>query len=254
MPTSQATSSGCTSGCTAGRAGQPRGDRRCPPLLDILSAERTVGRATETLLGGLWCYSGMVMTRMLDLAFGHPRGPLGRLGGMLMARGNAEQEARAVDRAALQPGDRVLVLGHGPGIGLALAAAAVAPSGHVVGVDPSALMRRAAAARTAREIARGLVEVREGTAEATGCADASVDAAISVNNVMLWDLPVGFAELARVLRPGARLVVSVHRHVLSVTPDALRQHAAKAGFDDAALTVRGRRFNSPAVDLLAHRD
>jgi hypothetical protein len=30
--------------------------------------------------------------RALDAAFGHPRGVAGRLGGAIMARGNAEQE------------------------------------------------------------------------------------------------------------------------------------------------------------------
>lgn len=189
--------------------------------------------------------------RALDAAFGHPRGLAGRLGGAIMARGNAAQELRAVRRAGLQAGDRVLVVGPGPGVGVMLAAAAVRPGGHVVGIDPSATMRQLAAARCATEIAAGRVELREGAAERTGCDDATMDAAISVNNVMLWDRPAGFAELHRVLRPGGRLVVTVHRHVLGVPPEQLRIDAAAAGFVDLELTTRPRRLNSTLVELLA---
>lgn len=191
--------------------------------------------------------------RLLDAAFGHPRGPLGRLGAALMVRGNVEQETWAVEHAQLGAGSRVLVVGHGPGVGLVQAAAAVTAGGHVTGVDPSTLMRELAAVRCAEQIAAGVVEVREGTAENTGCPDASVDAVISVNNVMLWDRPAGFTELARVLRPDGWLVITVHRHVLGVPPDRLLADATAAGFIDAQTSLRPRKRNSPAVDLLARR-
>jgi arsenite methyltransferase len=190
---------------------------------------------------------------LFDRAFGHPRGLLGRLGGRLMERGSVDQERWAVDRASLRAGEQVLVVGHGPGVGLSLAAAAVGPTGRVVGVDPSETMRQMANARCAAEIAQGVVEVRDGSAETTGCAEATVDAVISVNNVMLWDLAAGFAELTRVLRPGGRVVVSVHRHVLGAPPGELQRQAARAGLDQVELTVRQRRMNSPAVELFGTR-
>jgi hypothetical protein len=62
-------------------------------------------------------------------------------------------------------------------------------------------MRDMAASRCASLLAEGSLELRDGGAERTGCADASMDAAISVNNVMLWDRRAGFCELFRVLRP-----------------------------------------------------
>lgn len=194
-----------------------------------------------------------VLMRIVDPAFGHPRGILGRLGGRLMARGNAEQERWAVGSGELKPGERVLVVGHGPGVGLALAADAVGPTGHVLGVDPSETMRRMASERCAREIRDGVVELRSGTAEVTGAAPASLDVAISVNNVMLWRLHDGFAEIARVLRPEGRLVLTVHRHVLGREPEELRQAAKAAGFDRVALDLRPRRRNSPAVELTARK-
>jgi ubiquinone/menaquinone biosynthesis C-methylase UbiE len=194
-----------------------------------------------------------LLARALDAAFGHPRGIAGRLGGAIMARGNAEQEQWALDHAELRPGARVLGVGIGPGVGVALAARMVAPDGHVVGVDPSDTMLRLARARCAGSIDNGLVELRAGTAEDTGCADSSMDAAVSVNNVMLWDRPAGFAELHRVLRPDGTLVLTVHRHVLDAPPEHVRDELTAAGFTVESLSLRPRRLNSPAIELMARR-
>ncbi len=191
--------------------------------------------------------------RVFDAGFGHPRGLAGRLGGLLMARGNRAQERRAVEQAGRLPRHQVLGRGHRPGVGRPMAAAAVAPDGRVVGVDPSATMRRMAAARCADLIRDGRVELRDGSAEHTGCPDVSFDRVISVNNVMLWDRRAGFAEVLRVLRPGGRLVVTVHRHVLDVSPDQLRDAAVAAGFADVTVRLRERKLLGPAVELLAGR-
>ena len=193
------------------------------------------------------------LARVLDTVFGHPRGLAGQLGGALMARGNAGQERWAVSAAGLHPEEHVLVVGPGPGVGLVLAAAAVGPDGLVVGVDPSATMRRMAKARCAEPIAAGYVRLRAGRAERTGCQDASMDAVISVNNVTLWDRPAGFRELLRVLRPGGRLVITVHRHVLGVPPQQVVSDAMAAGFVEPELSLRKRRATSDAVQLLLRR-
>jgi arsenite methyltransferase len=206
----------------------------------------------HTPRGWLCCVANLLM-RVLDPAFGHPRGLAGRLGGRLMARANAEQERWIVEQAQLRPGARVLIVGHGPGVGLAAAAAAVAPDGHVSGVDPSAAMRDMASATCASHVRAGLVEIRDGSAEDTGCTDNSVDVAFSVNNVMLWDRSAGFTELFRVLRPGGQLILSVHRHVLDVDPDQLVDDAYGSGFVEVTLSLRDRRRNSPAVEIVAHR-
>jgi SAM-dependent methyltransferase len=191
------------------------------------------------------------LARVLDAAFGHPRGTLGRLGAAVMARGNAAEERRAVTEAALRPGEQVLVVGHGPGVGVQAAAAAVTPGGRVTGVEPSPLMTRIAGRRCADLVGSGAVELREGSAESTGCPAASMDAVLSVNNVMLWDLPAGFAEVRRVLRPGGRLVLSVHRHVLDLPAARLAEEASRAGLVSLELAERPRRRIGPAVDLVA---
>ncbi|WP_180686571.1 class I SAM-dependent methyltransferase [Streptomyces gossypiisoli] len=91
----------------------------------------------------------------------------------------------------------------GPGVGLA---AAAERSAHVIGIDPSEVMRAMARRRCAPLITRGRLRLSPGTAARTGRPDASVDVVISVNNLQLWpDLPAALAELHRVLRPGGRL-------------------------------------------------
>ncbi|GAA3560342.1 class I SAM-dependent methyltransferase [Amycolatopsis ultiminotia] len=161
----------------------------------------------------------------LDRAFGHPSGLLGRLGGTLMAFGNAATERRVVEVARLEPDETVLVVGPGPGVGLA---AASELAGRVIGIEPSDEMRG-----LCRERCGDRVELRAGTAARTGCADTGVDVVLSVNNVQLWeDRAAAFGELFRVLRPGGRLLVSAHEKWLPVTRHELADEAAEAGFTD----------------------
>lgn len=181
------------------------------------------------------------MTGMWSATFGLPVGLFGRLGEIVMVRRGAATERFVVERLArLRAADVVLVIGPGPGIGL-LAAAAQVPSGQVVGVEPSALMRAAAARRCAPEVASGRVELRRGTAARTRQPGDSVDVVIAVDNLQLWpDRAAAFAEFRRVLRPGGRLVAALPDAAMPVRREELRQQAASAGFTDTRVTARPR--------------
>lgn len=82
------------------------------PQPDPLSETRPPGAATVQTCESVRVASPVM--RLLDVAFGHPRGPLGRLGAALVVRGNVEQERWAVEYAGLHARSRVLVVGHGP--------------------------------------------------------------------------------------------------------------------------------------------
>jgi hypothetical protein len=57
-----------------------------------------------------------VMRNILMYMFGRPQGVLGRLGGAIMARTNADCGAWVSSLLEIKPGDRVLEAGFGPGV------------------------------------------------------------------------------------------------------------------------------------------
>ena len=109
---------------------------------------------------------------------------------------------------ALQAGETVLDLGSGPGLDAFLAARKVGESGRVIGVDMTPAMLERARKSAVRH---GLpqVEFREGRLEKLPVVDASVDAVTSNCVINLVpDKAAVFAEIARVLKPGGRIVIS----------------------------------------------
>ena len=108
----------------------------------------------------------------------------------------------------LQPGEAVLDLGSGGGLDAFLAADQVGESGKVIGVDMTPeMIRRATDA--AREAGYTQVDFRQGRLEAMPVDDATVDAVTSNCVINLVpDKAQVFREIARVLRPGGRFVIS----------------------------------------------
>lgn len=108
----------------------------------------------------------------------------------------------------VKEGEVVLDLGSGAGIDILLAAKKVGPTGRAIGVDMTGEMIERAKENIA---ASGLdnVEVRQGLIEKMPVDDASVDWVISncVINLSPEKEKV-FAEIARVLKPGGRMLVS----------------------------------------------
>jgi arsenite methyltransferase len=113
-----------------------------------------------------------------------------------------------IDHLNLRAGESVLDLGSGGGLDAFLAADRVGSTGQVVGVDMTpAMVERARA--NAKKAGLDNVSFREGRLEALPVADASVDAVTSNCVINLVpDKAAVFTEVARVLKPGGRLVVS----------------------------------------------
>jgi ubiquinone/menaquinone biosynthesis C-methylase UbiE len=103
---------------------------------------------------------------------------------------------------------RVLDLGAGTG---KLTAELVARGLEVVAVEPSAGMREQLVTRLST------VDVRAGTAEATGLPDGDVDAVVIAAALHWFERPAADHEIARVLRPGGVVGVLANRRDTSVT-------------------------------------
>jgi ubiquinone/menaquinone biosynthesis C-methylase UbiE len=186
-------------------------------------------------------------------------GVTGFLAARVMAKANREAEAEAVALLNPTPSDTALVIGFGPGVGVRLLNERLT-DGRVVGVDPSTAMLRAATAANRAGVAAGRIAFHAARADAVPAPDAAFDGAVAVNTLQLCEpFEATTRELARVLKPGARLVALTHdwalkRHAGSVEAwlAAARTALVVDGFSDIR-DFRGLAENGRIVALTARR-
>jgi demethylmenaquinone methyltransferase / 2-methoxy-6-polyprenyl-1,4-benzoquinol methylase len=116
--------------------------------------------------------------------------------------------SRAADLAAIGPGSRVLDVATGTGDLALELARRVAPAGEVVGSDFAEAMLARARAKAEQRAGGVRPRFEPGDALALPYDDRSFDAATVAFGVRNFsDLSGGLAEMARVVRPGGRVVV-----------------------------------------------
>lgn len=130
--------------------------------------------------------------------FHRPHGLLGKLAGLVLAnrKSNLERNAWTVELLAIQPTDRVLELGFGPGVSIA-AASRLAHEGLVVGVDHSETMLRMASRRNAAAIRAGRVQLIEASLEQLPSFEEPFDKVFGVNALQFADEPVAVLNALR---------------------------------------------------------
>jgi cyclopropane fatty-acyl-phospholipid synthase-like methyltransferase len=159
--------------------------------------------------------------------FRMPRGVFGVLVGRLMSKRsmNHERSVWTVDLLDLQPGDRVLELGYGPGLGIEAAVGHLS-TGRVVGIDHSATMQKMASKRLRALNTRVEVELRLGNVEAPLGNIGEFDKIFSCNVWLFWKDPVQVLKTLRGhLAPGGTIAVT---HLPKQT-GATRETTMKAG-------------------------
>lgn len=167
----------------------------------------------------------------------------------------------SLDLLELTHGDHVLDVGCGNGPELCALAELVGPRGRVVGLDPSRTLLARAEARGLQNVTH--VELVLGDATALPFPDNAFDACRADRTLQhVADLETAVAEIARVTRPGGRIVASEYP-LTFVTPigdesltDALRTvtRAERDRFNGVALLlpIVFRLGGLPDASLIQH--
>lgn len=190
-------------------------------------------------------------------AFTLPSGLTGRLAGRLMVLANAPIQRAGVELLELRGNEHVIEIGFGPGVAIRLLLERL-PAGLVSGVDPSDVMLHQASRRNRVAVAEHRADLSSGIVSRLDWPDAFFDAALSLNNVALWEpLDVGLGEVHRVLKPGGKLVIGEHewaahgqRSSLEALVTQLPGALATAGFS-AIRTHHRRHAIGPSIYLIA---
>lgn len=195
-----------------------------------------------------------VMDRKQKLAmairsqFMRPRSFAGWLVGWEMAlrSSNRKRNVWAVGLLGVEPTDRVLEIGFGPGIAIRELSRR-ATHGLVCGVDHSEIMVRQATKRNREAVRAGRVDLRCGSAEHLPAFEEPFDKILAVNNMGMWREPdERLKELYSLMRPGGRIaIVSQPR-----CPGATAETTVAAG-REIGTRLTGAGFTCIRSDTLA---
>lgn len=179
--------------------------------------------------------------------FRRPTGLWGIIVGKLMAHSSSNHDRIRWTMSLLdiQPSDRVLEIGFGPGVAIELASR-MATSGFVAGVDHSEVMLRQAARLNVSAIRDGQVELRLGSASQQMSFDQPFDKIFTINSIHFWTDPVEcLKKLGNLLRPSGMIAVVLQPRWRSATDSTTKiigeELTAKleiAGFRECRLVIR----------------
>jgi SAM-dependent methyltransferase len=169
---------------------------------------------------------------------------------------NRQRNRWVVSLLDVQPADRVLEIGFGPGV--AIAELARAGAGHVYGIDHSEVMVRQASKRNAAAIRAGrVILINASAGRLPPALDGLFDIVLAVNSLGFWPAPgERLAELRQRLAPGGRIAIVSQPRCPGATATTSRRAAADienllrgAGF--TRLGTESLPLDPPAVCVLA---
>jgi len=154
-----------------------------------------------------------------------------------------EFRQRTVNLAGIQPEEQVLDVGCGTGTLAMEVARRVGRAGRVAGVDPGLQQIARARAKAARRTVP--IDFQIGVIEQLAFPDQTFDVVLST--LMMHHLPPplkrqGLAEIARVLKPGGRLVIADFKRKKERAGQAARFHAGGSSMQDLAAMVSDAGF------------
>lgn len=181
--------------------------------------------------------------------FQRPRGPLGHVAGWILASrpSNRARNRWTVELLGIQPTDRVLELGFGPGLSIGLASR-LASQGQVIGVDHSEAMTAVAVRRNRAAIDEGRVRLACGSfSELRDLAlGGTFDRIFAVNALQFSEDPDALVgDLVDLLRPGGTLAITFQ----SRRPGATDEDSRRAG-EARAASLRAAGLEEVRVEVL----
>ncbi len=180
--------------------------------------------------------------------FGQPTGAVRWVAGRLMARTNEPMNQVTFELLGVQPGDRVLEIGFGPGRLIHQIARRVT-AGFVAGVDCSEVMVRQAARLNREFIQQRRVQLIQSTVSRLPFQDRWFTKACAVNSLQFWPAPAeNLREVWRVLKLNGLLVLGLRMK------NPARRFIGKVGFTEAEVqevlhVVRGAGFRDVRTDV-----
>ena len=223
---------------------------RCPSREGIWSPYTDTWRCTDLRQSG-----GISQMGLQDFIAGQLRQPTGFFGRHIaaryMTRVNVEINQRTLEALSVQPDDRVLEVGPGPG-DLMNRIVPMVPRGSVTGIDFSPEMIDVCSKRFAPLVESGRIELRCASADAMPCAGGQFTKACTVHTIYFWPDPSAvFREFWRVLGTGGRLVVSFFP---VVAMEKLRATAAFARHDGDEVARLMEQAGFRDIRVLAGKD
>ena len=141
--------------------------------------------------------------------FGNPSGLFGKFIGNGMAKRNVYDAQWTVSLLDIQPQQRVLEIGFGPGVSTQIVAEK-ASQGFVAGVDHSQTMVQAASQRNTQVIQSGRMELKQGDVASLTYPDESFDIVLSLHSIYFWRNPLDcLKEIRRVLKPNGTVAITI---------------------------------------------
>jgi cyclopropane fatty-acyl-phospholipid synthase-like methyltransferase len=169
----------------------------------------------------------MSLVEKVVAQFARPTGFFGNIAGFIMARrtSNLERNEWAISLLNLQPSDRVLEIGFGPGVTIQKMSEIVT-GGCIWGIDHSEVMFRQASKRNQRAISAGRVRLFLTSVSQLPSFDDPFDKILAVNNVQFWDNETDVLRRLREQLLTGGIIALVHQPRL---PGAIEDDATKAG-------------------------
>jgi cyclopropane fatty-acyl-phospholipid synthase-like methyltransferase len=169
----------------------------------------------------------MSLVERVVAQFARPTGFLGNITGFIMAHrpSNLERNEWAISLLNLQPSDRVLEIGFGPGVTIQKMSEIVS-YGVIWGIDHSEVMFRQTSKRNQHAISAGRVRLVLTSVSQLPSFDHPFDKILAVNNFQFWDNKTDvLRRLREQLRMGG-IIALVHQPRI---PGTTEDDATEAG-------------------------